>query len=251
MKKDQTVVILALVLISFSYYSSYISKTGLVTNVPSSVTVVSSSPNCGDLICDAGEDCTTCPIDCGICGATNSSYSGGSLGGGGGGGAGGSVSRIIVDLDKNNAETINVGEEWGIILIYNKNQYDIQVIRVDPSSSSFRSDFVNSFVLVTGSEQRFDIAGNSDKDIAIKSEEYNQNKVTLTFRRLASLIGPTWKTGQKEAQQETVVQEPAQILPAVKDSHKLIWVLIVLVLIAIGIAVFWWFYHKNKIVKPK
>ncbi len=49
-------------------------------------------PICGDLNCEAGEDCSTCPTDCGVCIPSGGSGGGGSGGGGSSGGGGGGSS---------------------------------------------------------------------------------------------------------------------------------------------------------------
>ncbi len=51
------------------------------------------APECGDAVCETGEDCSSCSADCGVCAPTTPGDTGGS--GGGGGGGGGSSSTPI------------------------------------------------------------------------------------------------------------------------------------------------------------
>ncbi|MBN2126939.1 MAG: hypothetical protein JW703_00940 [Candidatus Diapherotrites archaeon] len=61
---------------------------GLTDEKTMDLTITTETPGvCGDGTCNAGEDCSSCPADCGSCGSTPSG--GGGSGGGSGGGGGG------------------------------------------------------------------------------------------------------------------------------------------------------------------
>jgi len=142
-----------------------------------SFTVEDFSLFCGDNICDATEDCSSCSIDCGVCPVSSS-----------GSGGGGSVlpsilqkkeikvipSEITIDVTK------NVPEQAEITIINNKNRDIFLTLKTSPELEQITTFEQESITLPANGEEKITVSFLANKqELILGKLLLKENSVTL------------------------------------------------------------------------
>ena len=188
-------------------------------------------PICGDLICEAGEDCSSCSVDCGACTPSTSP------GGGGGGGSRAPVTYLFnfIEYDQY-SERLYPGDT--VILNFDSDaQYTFEINSVLVDNKLVIEYAGTEFEIYWDEIAYFDmdVDGNDDLEISFINEY-------IVWTYLVSDVSP-----EREVSIPTMKTEKVSLpsLREVSSPEGVLSLIIIFIILSIGVGVIFFYQHMR------